>query len=62
MKEKMQNVIKVSDQAEEEPVEDTTQMQHEEMTEDALSDHETIWGDKEGKCFCRSYVHLTLHV
>ena len=56
----MQNVVKVPDQAEEEPVEDTTQTQHEETTDDAPSDDET-WEDKEGKWFCRSYVYLTLH-
>ena len=57
----MQNVVKVPDQAEEEPVEDTTQTQLEETTEDGPSDDET-WEDKEGKWFCRSiYVHLTLH-
>ena len=44
----MQNVVKVPDQAEEEPVEDTTQTQQEETTEDAPSDDET-WEDKEGK-------------
>ena len=61
MKKKMQNVVKVPDQAEEEPIEGTTQtQQHEETSEDALSDDE-IWEDKEGKWFCRSYVHLTLH-
>ena len=43
----MQNVVKVHDQAEEVPVEDTTQTQHEETTGDALSDNET-WEDKEG--------------
>ena len=57
----MQNAVKVRHHAEDrEPVEDTTQMQHEETTEDDLSDDET-WQDKEGKWFCRNYVHLTLH-
>ncbi|XP_044171027.1 eukaryotic translation initiation factor 4 gamma 1-like isoform X3 [Acropora millepora] len=39
----------VPDQAEEVPVEDTTQTQHEETTGDALSDDET-WEDKEDAC------------
>jgi len=53
-KQKLQNVlVKVPDQAEEEPVEDTTQTQREETTEDAPSDDET-WEDKEGKWFCPS--------
>ena len=46
--------IYMCDQAEEEPVEDTTQTQREETTEDAPSDDET-WQEKEGKWFCKRY-------
>ena len=59
IKKKMHVVVKVPDQAEEEPFEDTTQTQPEEITDNDTSDDET-WESIEGKWFC-SYAQLTLH-